>query len=110
MSKNKRIAILATNGFEQSELMDPREKLKKAGATSLVLDLRNNPGGLLTAAVDVASYFLGDGKLIVYTQGRRAENRQDDGDSRRGFVRARGDRRAGHPHPLAAARGTIRTS
>ncbi|TBR20507.1 hypothetical protein EPO15_13025, partial [bacterium] len=41
------------------------------------MDLRNNPGGLLTAAVDVASYFLGDGKLIVYTQGRRAENRQD---------------------------------
>ena len=33
MSKNKRIAILATNGFEQSELMDPREKLKKAGFT-----------------------------------------------------------------------------
>tara|TARA_R110002020_G_scaffold134702_1_gene300835 strand:+ start:1023 stop:1550 length:528 start_codon:yes stop_codon:yes gene_type:complete len=33
MSKNKRIAILATNGFEQSELMDPREKLKNAGFT-----------------------------------------------------------------------------
>ncbi|GGA73838.1 glutamine amidotransferase [Arenimonas soli] len=33
MSTNKRIAILATNGFEQSELMDPREKLKKAGFT-----------------------------------------------------------------------------
>ena len=33
MSSNKRIAILATHGFEQSELMDPREKLKKAGFT-----------------------------------------------------------------------------
>ena len=33
MSKNKRIAILATNGFEQSELMDPREKLRNAGFT-----------------------------------------------------------------------------
>ncbi|WP_374602567.1 type 1 glutamine amidotransferase domain-containing protein [Arenimonas sp.] len=33
MSKNKRIAILATNGFEQSELMEPREKLKAAGFT-----------------------------------------------------------------------------
>ncbi|MBI3298770.1 MAG: S41 family peptidase [Elusimicrobia bacterium] len=53
------------------------EKLKKAGATSMVLDLRNNPGGLLTAAVDVASYFLGDSKLIVYTQGRRTENKQE---------------------------------
>ncbi|MFH1724090.1 MAG: S41 family peptidase [Elusimicrobiota bacterium] len=51
-------------------------KLKKDGATSVVLDLRNNPGGLLTAAVDVAAFFLDDRKLIVYTQGRRAENRQ----------------------------------
>lgn len=31
MSTNKRIAILATNGYEQSELMDPRASLKKAG-------------------------------------------------------------------------------
>ncbi|HVE13120.1 MAG TPA: S41 family peptidase [Elusimicrobiota bacterium] len=51
--------------------------LKKAGATSLVLDLRNNPGGLLTAAVEVASEFLGENKLIVYTQGRRQEDRRD---------------------------------
>ena len=33
MSTPKRIAILATNGFEQSELMDPRENLKTAGYT-----------------------------------------------------------------------------
>lgn len=52
-------------------------KLKKEGVTSLVLDLRNNPGGLLSAAVELASLFLGDGKLVVYTQGRRPENRQD---------------------------------
>ena len=31
MTAPKRIAILATNGFEQSELMDPRESLKTAG-------------------------------------------------------------------------------
>ncbi|MFH2204258.1 MAG: S41 family peptidase [Elusimicrobiota bacterium] len=49
----------------------------KDGATSLVLDLRNNPGGLLTAAVDVSAFFLGDSKLIVYTQGRNPENRQE---------------------------------
>jgi carboxyl-terminal processing protease len=52
-------------------------KLRKDGATSLVLDLRNNPGGLLSAAVETASLFLGEGKLVVYTQGRRADNRQD---------------------------------
>lgn len=56
---------------------DALRKLKKEGATSLVLDLRNDPGGLLSAAVEVASMFLGEGKLVVYTQGRRADSRQD---------------------------------
>jgi len=37
---------------------------------ALVLDLRNNPGGLLTSAVEVSEKFLDDGKLVVYTEGR----------------------------------------
>jgi carboxyl-terminal processing protease len=61
-----------------SEFIEPSVKdirsamadLQKQGMTSLILDLRNNPGGLLTSAVDVAKMFLGDNKLIVYTQGR----------------------------------------
>lgn len=36
----------------------------------LVLDLRNNPGGVLTGAVGVSDIFLEDGQLIVYTKGR----------------------------------------
>ncbi|OGR90953.1 MAG: hypothetical protein A2V88_15625 [Elusimicrobia bacterium RBG_16_66_12] len=59
------------------DLTDALKQLKKEGANSLVLDLRNNPGGLLSSAVETASLFLGGGKLIVYTQGRKAENRQD---------------------------------
>ncbi|NNN06751.1 MAG: S41 family peptidase, partial [Elusimicrobia bacterium] len=51
--------------------------LQKQGATSLILDLRNNPGGLLSAAVETSSLFLGEGQLIVYTQGRKPESRQD---------------------------------
>lgn len=42
----------------------------------LVLDLRNNPGGLLDQAVDVADQFLADG-LIVYTQGREEETQME---------------------------------
>ncbi|NOX76772.1 MAG: S41 family peptidase [Gammaproteobacteria bacterium] len=40
----------------------------------LVLDLRNNPGGVLNAAVDVSDAFIDDG-LIVYTEGRIANSR-----------------------------------
>ncbi len=40
----------------------------------LVLDLRNNPGGVLTGAVGVSDVFLNDSKLIVYTEGRVEES------------------------------------
>ncbi|HEY6874445.1 MAG TPA: S41 family peptidase [Geobacteraceae bacterium] len=41
----------------------------------LVLDLRNDPGGLLDQAVRVAEHFVDDGKLIVYTEGREKESK-----------------------------------
>jgi carboxyl-terminal processing protease len=47
------------------------DNLKKAGMNALILDLRNNPGGLLDSAVLVAEKFLEKGKLIVYTKGRK---------------------------------------
>lgn len=50
--------------------------LLRDGATGLILDLRNNPGGLLEAAVDVAEPFFKKGELIVYTQGRKAADRE----------------------------------
>jgi carboxyl-terminal processing protease len=43
---------------------------KSKPITGLVLDLRNNPGGLLTSSVEVAEKFLEPGKLVVYTEGR----------------------------------------
>ena len=46
------------------------EKASKSGMKALVLDLRGNPGGLLTAAVEVTEEFIDDGKLVVYTEGR----------------------------------------
>lgn len=44
--------------------------LKKQGITSLVIDLRNNGGGLLEEAVDIANFFLPRGKVIVTTKGK----------------------------------------
>lgn len=45
-------------------------ELKKSGMTSLILDLRHNPGGLLPAAVEVAQNFIPKGGEIVSTRGR----------------------------------------
>jgi carboxyl-terminal processing protease len=53
------------------------EGLEKQGLRALVIDLRNNPGGLLDAAVDVCNQFFEKGELIVYTQGRTLETRED---------------------------------
>ena len=44
--------------------------LKKQGITSLVIDLRNNGGGLLEEAVEIANFFLPRGKTLVTTKGR----------------------------------------
>lgn len=46
------------------------KSLEKSGMKGLILDMRNNPGGLLTSAVDVVKEFIGEQKLIVYTEGR----------------------------------------
>src|ERR1051326_7866502 len=52
------------------ELDEAIDKLKADGMQKLVLDLRQNPGGLLDAAVGVADPFLDKGQMIVYTKGR----------------------------------------
>ena len=53
-----------------SEMDKALDKLKKSGLNALILDLRNNPGGLLDSAVEVSERFLEKGKLIVSTKGR----------------------------------------
>ncbi len=53
-----------------SDLDKTLKKLQKEGVTSLVLDLRNNPGGLLNSAVDVSGKFLPPGRLVVYIKSR----------------------------------------
>lgn len=51
-------------------------KLMKEKMNSLIIDLRDNPGGLLYSAVDIASYFIPSGRLIVYTEDRTGTKKE----------------------------------
>lgn len=57
-----------------AEFMNAVNKLKEDGAEKLVIDLRNNAGGFMDQAIYMANEFLPEGKMIVYTKGRRPEN------------------------------------
>jgi carboxyl-terminal processing protease len=62
-----------TRGFNYTttdELLNAIEHLHGQGMTSLVLDLRNNPGGFLDQAIHVAEVFLRNGQLILTQKGR----------------------------------------
>jgi carboxyl-terminal processing protease len=66
-----------TGGFTQTtadELEESIEGLSKQGMQQLVLDLRNNPGGLLDQAIRVASHFIPRGKVVVSVRSRDAAN------------------------------------
>ncbi len=56
------------------EIKSAVEEMIKDGATSIVLDLRGNPGGLLIEAVNICNIFLPKGKEVVYTKGKVKRN------------------------------------
>jgi carboxyl-terminal processing protease len=55
------------------DLSKALQTISKEGINSLILDLRNNPGGLLNSAIDVSDRFLPKGKLVVYTKNRAGQ-------------------------------------
>jgi carboxyl-terminal processing protease len=74
------IGYIQVNDFSDhtgEQFIDALNKLLKQGINSLVIDLRNNPGGLLDAAVEVAEPFFRKGEIVVYTQGRSPADRED---------------------------------
>lgn len=71
-----RVSQFQTNtGRKLREELDKLKQSNGGALKGLVLDLRNNPGGVLTAAVSVSDAFISDG-LIVYTEGRGPESEQ----------------------------------
>ncbi len=73
-----RLSYVRIRDFQErtaADLANVLAGLNEKNFQGLVLDLRNNPGGLLTSAIDVSELFLPKGKLIVYTQGRSEEDK-----------------------------------
>jgi carboxyl-terminal processing protease len=72
LDKEKRIGYLRVTGFTSTTIDDLKkalEELKEQGMKALIVDLRDDPGGLLNVAVEMSDLFLEDG-LIVTTKGR----------------------------------------
>ena len=69
----KKIPYIRIRNFQSTTAKEVRSTLKKMASfhqNGLIIDLRNNPGGLLMQAVAVSEIFLPAGKLVVYTKGR----------------------------------------
>lgn len=82
------IRIAEFNAKTQSDFDRALSELEKQNIKSLILDLRNNPGGLLTSAVDVCKKFIGENKLLVYTEGRNKSE----------TIEYKADEKAQHPY------------
>jgi carboxyl-terminal processing protease len=84
------VAVTTFSDSTEVELTAAVDSLRRAGAQSLVLDLRGNPGGLLEQGVGVADLFLDRGQHIVTTRGRVDE-------ANRSYVDERPERWTGMP-------------
>ena len=102
----KNIAYLRLKSFNSNSSRQLIKKINnfetKDKPVSYILDLRNNPGGLLTQAINVTDFFLDDGEILS-TKGRRTiENRR--------FFAKKGDRVKGKPLIVLINRGSASAS
>jgi carboxyl-terminal processing protease len=71
------IAHIRVTSFSETtneQMVDALEEVRDSGARGIVLDLRNNPGGLLKSVVDIAGHFL-DGGLVLYEISNQGERK-----------------------------------
>ena len=79
VDESRRIGYLRLTNFQKTTTREVESKLwelHRQGMSSLILDLRGNPGGLLSAAVEVADRFLDKGRIVT-TRGRNARENFD---------------------------------
>jgi carboxyl-terminal processing protease len=80
-SKTGYIKISRFSATTFEEYIKAFEKLKNEGMQQMILDLRDNPGGYLNAAVDLCDEFLPNGQKIVYTKGKARKRENYDATS-----------------------------
>ncbi len=71
---NENTGYIKINNFALTtydEFMQGLNELRQKGMKNLIIDLRGNSGGIMESAIQIANEFLSEGKLIVYTKGRK---------------------------------------
>ena len=82
---DKKTGYIRLNRFGATttdEFNEACKKLKQEGMQNLILDLQNNGGGYLTAAIELADEFLDKDKLIVYTEGANQPKKNEKSTSK----------------------------
>ena len=106
LSKKKNIGYIRLKSFNENSdnqfLKSLKEFQKNSKIKGYIIDLRNNPGGLLTQAINITDYFLDDGE-IVSTKGRKIT------ETRKFFAR-RGDEINGKPLVVLINNGSASAS
>ena len=75
LNEHPRIGYIRLQQFGEKSATEIAEALAAIGGKTdgLILDLRNNSGGLLDVAIQICDYFVGKGELIVSTKGRNGK-------------------------------------
>lgn len=88
MMLNEEVGYIKISRFAANthdEFLDALNKLKLQGLQNLILDLRGNPGGYLSAAIGISDEFLNNQKMIVYTKGRMQPTQEYKADKAGAF-------------------------
>jgi len=75
----KKIGYIKLSSFNEnssSQIKNSLNKFKKQDLKGYILDLRNNPGGLLSQAIKITDYFLDDGEIVSTKSRKSSENRK----------------------------------
>ena len=108
------ISYIRVRTFNETTVADVvralTEENAKAPLKGVVLDLRNNPGGLLDAAVGLAAIFLPKDAMVVYTEGRMEGSRSKYFASRDYYARRGGDPLSGLPDVLKSVPLVVMTN